>query len=118
MAQPTRKIPTSVLESLDVTVGGVAHSASVDRGSVRFSGGRGSPRWVNVVGDSVEVTLGAKVPELLNDIPPEERDEAVAAGAIVAAVIGHPRREERGEPVRFVWTAPAPLRLSERHARR
>jgi hypothetical protein len=74
------------------------------RGSKVVIGGA-NRSWASVDGDRVELTLGARVPEMLAaEIPTDDHDVVLARAALVAAICGHPRRDPRGAPIRFIWT--------------
>lgn len=105
MAQPIHRVSRLLLERVHVEIDRVDHRARVEGGQVLVDGALVDPNWAHVVGaDEVTVTLGAKVPSLLADLAGADRDCLVAGGVIVAALLGHPRKDPRGQPISFVWT--------------
>jgi hypothetical protein len=105
VAQPTRRIPRELLERVSIEVDGVEHRARVEGGRVSVGGALTAITWADPVSpDEIEVRLGAKVPALLKDIAFADPDCLVAGAVIIAALIGHPRKDPRGQPIKFVWT--------------
>jgi hypothetical protein len=93
------------LESVRIEVDGVEHRARVQTGQITVDGAMVAINWAEPVSaDEVEVRLGAKVPTLLQEIPHADHDCLIAGAVIIAALIGHPRKDPRGQPIKFVWT--------------
>jgi hypothetical protein len=104
MAQPRCSIPLQVLETTGVEINGAPYQAHVERGLIKVPGASLPVTWAAVVGDEVTITLGAKVPPLLDEIPTDRIDPVLAGALIIASIVGHPRQSPRGRPIRFVWT--------------
>jgi hypothetical protein len=103
VAQPTQTISRRALEAAQVTFRGVTYRARVHGSSVEVNGD--AVPFATAAGSAVEVVLGAKVPSLLSkEVAPSEHEDVLAAAVIVAAIAGHPRRDPRGQAIRFVWT--------------
>ena len=103
MAQPIETISLRSLESVRVIFSGRTYQARIQGSRVIVAGK--TCAWATVTGDEVHLTLGAKVPDLLRaEIAPGEQEKALAAAVLVAAIAGHPRRDPRGRPIRFIWT--------------
>jgi hypothetical protein len=122
MAQPVLSIPVTVLESVEVEIGRVVYRARAMGRAMSVDGARVEPTWAVQAGDSVRVTTGAKVPDVLGEIPREDHNWVLAAAVIIAARSGHPRRDTAGQPISFVWTDHVNVafegstRLSRRHS--
>ena len=103
--QPTALIPRTALQRTTVEIEGIAYRSEVDGDEVLVPGAALHPSWARIVGDHlVELTLGAKVPPLLKTIDSGRHPEVLSGSSIIAAVVGHPRRDPRGQPITFVWT--------------
>jgi hypothetical protein len=101
--QPVALIPATLVGRVAVEIEGRVHRAAIESGAVVVDG-VGRADWMEVNGDIVRVPLGAKVPALLASAERADDRELIAAALIVAAVVGHPRRDPAGQPVSFVWT--------------
>ena len=98
-----RDIPRSTLGGVVVRFRGQTYTAEMRGRRVVVGGGR-PVTWARPsTDDAVSITRGTRVDQYLVRVPPEERDEAVAAGLIVSALVGLPRESTKRHQM-FVWT--------------
>lgn len=99
-------LPIEALEAAELRCGRRVYRARAAGGAVAFQDGRRRlvPRFEpGLDGPVVRVPLGAPAARYVAALPPRERDRAVAAAAVLAAVVGYPHANRPGDAVSFLW---------------
>jgi hypothetical protein len=103
---PTRDVPVAVLGQVHVEYAGVSYTAEERASGVEVIGARLRPgNWAQIKGDTLTIRFGHRAADLLDKlVSPTESERVQIASLLIAAVCGHPRGAEPGEPIDFVWS--------------
>jgi hypothetical protein len=103
---PTRDVPASLLDQVRIELDDAEFTGRVAASEVVVEGGRVQPgAWAHVNGATLTIRYGHRAADLLDTLVPSSvYDISQVAALILAGVCGHPRGDEPGEPLDFVWT--------------
>jgi hypothetical protein len=90
------EMPQAALAAVEVTMGLAPYGARVANGALRVDGARVPVTWAYP-----DTRSGA----LVVSVPPADHVVALAGGAVLAAVLGHPRNARGpGKEIDFIWS--------------